>query len=151
MAKRLISIYYGTETGNCKWVAEEIATAAAKRNTVASVHDLVNVSARQFSEARDPCVIVISTWNRGQPPFFARRFCAELDEGKVSMQGVRFTVIALGNESYGDFCACGRNVDTQLEKLGAQRIMPRRDMGASFKADTSKWLTEFWEALRGMD
>jgi sulfite reductase (NADPH) flavoprotein alpha-component len=151
MAKRLISIYYGTETGNSKWIAESLATAAAKRGAVASVHDLVNVSAQQFSEDPDPCIFVISTWNRGQPPFFARRFCAEIAEGRVLMPNVRYTVIALGNETYGNFCACGKILDGQLEKLGAKRFMPRRDMGGAFKSDFEKWLPDFWEALRGVE
>jgi sulfite reductase (NADPH) flavoprotein alpha-component len=111
------------------------------------VHDLVNVSAEQLSRDKDPVIIVISTWNRGKPPFFARRFYAELEEGKTRMPARTYTVIALGDEHYEYFCACGINVDRMLESLGGKRFMPRTVMGSTFRTDLTKWAQAFWRNL----
>jgi sulfite reductase (NADPH) flavoprotein alpha-component len=148
MSKGLISIYYGTETGNSRMIAEELAAQAVKLDVSASVHDLVNVTAEEFAKETVPCVIVISTWNRGLPPYFARRFCAELEACTVPMPNVRYAVIALGDEHYENFCACGKAVDAALAKLGATRILPRTDLGSSFKREFAGWGSKFWDAIQ---
>jgi sulfite reductase (NADPH) flavoprotein alpha-component len=128
-----LSIYYGTETGNSRFVAETIAAEARTRGAEASVEDLVNVPPNRLAAQDRPVVIVISTWNRGKPPFYARRFCEELEKGAVRMDGVRYAVVGLGDEHYELFCACGRNVDAAMERLGAVRFAERIELGASFR------------------
>jgi|GEM_PF-2439027 sulfite reductase (NADPH) flavoprotein alpha-component len=128
-----LSIYYGTETGNSRFVAETIAAEARARGAEVSVEDLVNVLPSRLATQGRPVVIVISTWNRGKPPFYARRFCEELEKGTVRMDSVHYAVVGLGDEHYELFCACGRNVDAALEKAGAVRFAERVDLGASFR------------------
>lgn len=144
MGKRNLSIYFGTETGNSRWVAERIAQEASKMDICASVQDLVNVSADQLSRETDPCLIVISTWNRGQPPFFAKRFYAQLEEGKTRMEDLRFGVIAMGDRNYRHFCACGNNVDKMLEGLGGTRWLKKKELGADFRAEIDDYLKSLW-------
>jgi sulfite reductase (NADPH) flavoprotein alpha-component len=150
MGNKAISIYFGTETGNSRYVAETLATMAAQRGCAASVRDLVNVSADELARDADPVVIVISTWNRGRPPFFARRFCAEVEAGKTPMPKLRYTVIALGEESYEKFCECGKSLDALLEKLGGTRFLARADFGSTFKDDLKKWEPRFWKSLEAL-
>jgi len=145
MGKTTLSIYYGTETGNSRSIAEAIAGMAAKKDVAVSVYDLVNVSAQQLARNTDPVVIVISTWNRGKPPFFARRFVTDLETGTVKMPKLTYTVVALGDEHYEHFCACGKNVDAILEKLDAKRFMPRTDLGSTFRTDILNWESIFWK------
>lgn len=133
MEERRIAIYYGTETGNSRFVAETLAEAARSRGYEAVPEDLVNVPARRLSEEKRPSVVVISTWNRGKPPFYCRRFYEELEAGRTRMDNLRYAVIGLGDEHYEFFCACGKNVDAMLEKLGGKRFAPRTDLGARFR------------------
>jgi len=128
-----LSIYYGTETGNSRFVAETIAAEARARGAEASVEDLVNVPPSRLTAQDRPVVIVISTWNRGKPPFYARRFCEELGKGTVRMDGGRYAVVGLGDEHYELFCECGKNVDAAMERLGAVRFAERIDIGAAVR------------------
>lgn len=39
-----------------------------------------------------------------------------------ALDGVKYSVFALGNSSYPKFCSFGKLVDTMLEELGAERL-----------------------------
>lgn len=145
MAGNTLSIYFGTETGNSRWVAEAIANMSAARSVPATVQDLVNISAEQLSRDSDPALVIISTWNRGKPPFFARRFYADIEAGKTAMNTLRFAVIALGDEHYEHYCACGRNLDMLLEKLGGKRWMPRIELGTDFRSNLAQYEQQLWK------
>jgi sulfite reductase (NADPH) flavoprotein alpha-component len=136
MEVQSIAIFYGTETGNSRFVAVSLAEEARARGMCADVEDLVNVTAGRLAEETRPVVVVISTWNRGRPPFYSRRFCEELKKGAVRMDGLRYAVIGLGDEHYDMFCACGRDVDAALEKLGGTRFAPRTDLDSHFRQNT---------------
>jgi sulfite reductase (NADPH) flavoprotein alpha-component len=60
------------------------------------------------------------------------------------MDRLLFSVLALGDEHYEHFCACGRNVDNMLEKLGGKRWMPRTDMGSDFRREIHNLEAAIW-------
>ena len=45
--------------------------------------------------------------------------------GGLKLDGVRFSVCALGDTSYEQFCQIGKEFDERLEALGGQRAAPR--------------------------
>jgi sulfite reductase (NADPH) flavoprotein alpha-component len=150
MDVKSIAIYYGTETGNSRFVAVSLAEKARARGIAADVEDLVNVTARRIAEETRPVAIVISTWNRGRPPFYSRRFCEELKKETVRMEGLHYAVIALGDEHYEMFCACGRDVDAALEKLGGTRFAPRTDLDSRFRQNTPAAVKAVLDALTAL-
>ena len=65
-------------------------------------------------------LVVVSTWGDGEPPEAAEVFYNELMAAEdISLDGVEFSVCALGDTSYDQFCQTGKDVDARLEKLGA--------------------------------
>lgn len=55
------------------------------------------------------------------PPSEARPFVDWLDVSEPELQQVRFSVLALGDRSYTHFAACGKRIDSALERLGGRR------------------------------
>ena len=86
-------------------------------------------------------VIITSTYGDGEPPDNAKAFWESLSKREpASMRGPRFSVCALGDSNYAQFCAFGRAVDSALERLGAERAHPRADCDADYESAFAAWM-----------
>lgn len=146
MSDKALTILYGTETGNSRQLAKQVAKRAEKNGVTATVCDLADYSVEQLAAASDPVLIIISTWDDGEPPAKARPFVKALTESS-SLPGLRYTVLALGDQEYPAFCEAGKKVDAALEKAGAERFLPRADLGADFQVSYMGWAKKFWGRL----
>jgi len=151
MATQAISIYFGTETGHSRAVAEAIQSHAEEADIEVEMHDLADVSAAQLAMELRPAVFVVSTWGGGKPPFMARRFFFELESGEIETPLLSYAVVALGDECYEDFCKCGKTLDSLLEKAGAARFMPRTDIGHDYMKCIGEWMPRFFGTLSEME
>ena len=72
--------------------------------------------------------IVAATTGDGDAPQHALAFQAELkktnEKGLKLLNGLNYSVFALGSSTYEHFCAFGKYCDQFLENLGADRIAP---------------------------
>ena len=67
--------------------------------------------------------IITSTHGEGEPPDNAWDFFEFLeDDNAPNLNHVRYSVLALGDQTYEFFCQAGKDVDALLENLGAERI-----------------------------
>src|SRR5690606_738227 len=63
--------------------------------------------------------IVVSTHGEGDPPDNALPFYEFLHSKRAPrLDGVRYSVLALGDTSYEFFCKTGKDFDKRLEELG---------------------------------
>jgi len=58
-----------------------------------------------------------------------------------------FSVLALVNTNYEQFCGFGKKVDKRLEELGAKRIFERVDCPVNFEEGASRWRKGVFEAV----
>lgn len=152
MATQAVSIYFGTETGHSRLVAERAAAKLAENGYEVQIFDLKETPAAQLMTEAAPAVFVISTWEHGQPPFLSRRFFAELMSGGIKIPGLRYAVAALGDEHFGEnFCRGGKMLDTILERAGGTRFMPRTDIGQKYATEASSFASAIFHALKEMD
>ena len=56
------------------------------------------------------------------------------------LQELRFSVSALGDLSYKQFCQMGRAFDKRLEELGAERFHPRTDCDVAYDEAAEDWM-----------
>ena len=68
-------------------------------------------------------------------------------EEDVKLDGLKFSVCALGDTSYEQFCEIGRQFDARLEKLGGRRIADRVDCDVDYEESYSTWFATAMTAL----
>jgi sulfite reductase (NADPH) flavoprotein alpha-component len=93
--------------------------------------------------------MVVSTYGDGEPPDGAIQFWQAVVHGKgLNLSSVRFSVLALGNTTFDNFCKCGREFDAALERHGATRIYQRVDCDVDYDAPAKHWFEGVLAQLR---
>lgn len=141
-----ITLVYGTETGNSKRMATELATKAKKNNLLVKLASLDQYRLTDITKEEN-LFVVISTQGDGEPPVAAQKFYDHIHRNGFRLDQTRFSVLALGDTSYPMFCKTGEEVDEQLEKLGAKRIVPIRKCDVDYEPDAEAWFSEVLRSL----
>jgi sulfite reductase (NADPH) flavoprotein alpha-component len=134
-----LTVLYASQTGNAAVVAKQLVAAATSAGLPA-----VAVSTADYQtfrlQAEQNLVLIASTHGEGDPPESAAAFRRFLFGRRAPrLGGVRFAVLALGDESYAQFCKAGADFDHRLEELGAERILPRVDCDVDYRARATAW------------
>jgi sulfite reductase (NADPH) flavoprotein alpha-component len=135
-----ILLLYGTHTGN----SERLANLTVKKMTNAGIEiqvsdmclfkgpDLKNI---------DVLLMIISTHGMGEPPIRASSLYNFLHSNEApELPQLQYTVLALGDNAYKQFCQAGIDFDNALAKLGAQRMYERVDCDFDFEDDYMRWI-----------
>jgi sulfite reductase (NADPH) flavoprotein alpha-component len=86
-------------------------------------------------------VLIASTYGDGQPPDSAASFYEFLHSRKAPrLEGVKFSVLGLGDSTYAKFCQTAQDFDSRLEALGAERIRERAVCDVDYKAEAAAWI-----------
>jgi sulfite reductase (NADPH) flavoprotein alpha-component len=94
-------------------------------------------------------LLVTSTWGEGDPPDNAANLWSALNTSDApKLDKLAFSVLALGDKNYSDFCGAGKKFDTALEKLGAKRVHPRVDCDLDYEAAARDWMAAALPAIR---
>ena len=145
-----LTVFYGTETGNARGLAQKVAKKGEKNGVDVEVVDLATSEVTVFETIDHPFVVIISTWDEGAPPPKCVPFCEALAGTELSLSGKQYTVLALGDTEYALYCECGKQVDARLAELGATAVMPRTDLGADFMVSYIGWSKNFWKTMAGV-
>jgi sulfite reductase (NADPH) flavoprotein alpha-component len=93
-------------------------------------------------------LVVTSTYGDGDMPDNAQNFWEWLNTDAASaVAHLNYSVLALGDTNYPEFCAAGNKIDTRLEQLGAKRIHPRTDCDLDYEAKAKEWMDGLWEKV----
>ena len=85
--------------------------------------------------------MLVSTYGDGKPPDLAANFYEFLHSRKApKLEGVKFAVLGLGDSTYVNFCQTGKDFDTRLEALGAERIHERAVCDLDYRAEAGAWI-----------
>ncbi|MCP5535833.1 MAG: assimilatory sulfite reductase (NADPH) flavoprotein subunit [Akkermansiaceae bacterium] len=145
-ASKKLTVLYGTESGNCEELAEQVFKTARQNGFKPSVLNMADAKLADLKDAGS-LLVVVSTWGDGEPPEAAEGFYNELMATDISLAGVEFSVCALGDTSYDQFCQTGKDIDARLEKLGAVRVAERVDCDVDFEEPFAAWNKDVWAKL----
>ena len=137
-ATKKITLAFGTETGNSKKLATQLAAAAKKRGVNAKLIGLDQYRLNDLSK-EEYFFVVISTQGEGEPPAPAKKFYDHIHDNELSLPNLKFSVLALGDSSYPMFCKTGEDVDLQFEKFGAKRVVPLRKCDVDYEEEAMEW------------
>jgi sulfite reductase (NADPH) flavoprotein alpha-component len=142
-----LTILYATESGNSERLASDMAKAARKMGLKPSIVDMADLDVATLASVRR-LVIIAATWGEGDPPARTIRAYGELmAEGAPRLDGVLFSVLALGDTAYADFCGIGQALDARLDALGGKRVADRVDCDLDFAEPAGRWIATALNAL----
>ena len=140
-------VMYGSQTGTAEKLAKRLAKEAEKRGFAPRVMELNAYASVDFS-SEHRFLIVTSTWGDGDPPDNAAAFWQHLNSHTAPrLDHLSYSVLALGDKNYSDFCGAGKKFDERLEQLGARRIHPRADCDVDYETTAKQWMEGLWPAL----
>lgn len=137
-AVKKINLLFGTETGNSKRLATQLAGVAKRRGVQVKLTDLGQYRLADLAK-EEYFFVVISTQGEGEPPIPAKKFYDHLQEGELSLPGLKYSVLALGDSSYPLFCKTGEEVDAKLEQFGGARVVPLQKCDVDYEEDAASW------------
>ncbi len=141
-----VTIAYGTETGNSKRVATELAGKAKKSGINARVVSLDQYRLNDL-EKEEYFLTVISTQGEGDPPAGAQKFYDYVHQTDKQLPKLKYSVLALGDTSYPLFCKAGEDVDAQLKRLGGNQLVPIQKCDVDFEDEANAWFQSVLDTL----
>ncbi|MBO9200382.1 MULTISPECIES: diflavin oxidoreductase [Niastella] len=141
-----ITIAYGTETGNSKKLATDLAAKAKKSGIQAKVVSLDQYRLNDLAK-EEYFFTIISTQGEGEPPATAKKFYDHIHQNGFKLPQIKFGVLALGDTSYPLFCKAGEDVDQQLQRLGGQRLVNLIKCDTDYQGDADGWFSQVLHSL----
>ncbi len=134
-----LTIIFGSQSGNAQKAANKTAELAQARGITTKVVDIANYATKNLKDER-ALAMVISTYGEGEPPAVAEDFYKYVHSARApKLNDTQFSVLALGDKSYIQYCQTGKDFDTQFEKLGAKRLSTRVDCDVDWHDDADVW------------
>lgn len=135
-----VTILYGSQSGNAQGVAKKVGKTLEERGLEVTVSSMSDFKTNQLKKVQN-LLIVVSTHGDGEPPDNAISF-HEFLHGKRApkLDELNYSVLALGDQSYEQFCQTGKEFDKRLQELGGTQIYPRVDCDVDYDEQADKWL-----------
>ena len=141
-ATRPVTVLFGTQTGNSKKVAEQLATSLASSLSSSAVRTIsaAGFNPRTLVDER-LLVIAIATHGDGDPPDDARALYDFITSKRApQLPQLQYAVLGLGDSSYPQFCSVARVLDERLAELGATRLIDRIDCDVDYAAKANRFV-----------
>lgn len=143
-----LTILYGSQTGQAKRLATQLSARAEADGLAVRLVRADSYSQRDLAKETH-LVVVISTQGDAEPPDDARGL-VEFILGKRAprLPSLQYAVLGLGDSSYPQFCAIGRQLDVRLAELGASRFAPLGEADVDIDAVATPWVEHALDKAR---
>lgn len=149
-ATKEITVLYGSHTGNGKGFSKRVKDVCEKIGFQVKVFDMAQYKTRDLKNEKN-LLVLVSTHGEGDPPSAAEELYEFIHSTRApKLDHLNYAVLALGDKTYIQYCKTGKDFDSQLEKLGAKRIMDRVDCDADFLETANNWLNSISEKLKSI-
>lgn len=145
--KEELTVLFGSQTGNGEELATALVDLAASAGFGARAISLADYKPANLK--RESLVtFIVSTHGEGDPPDDAELFHEFLLSKKApALNKLKYSVLALGDSSYVNFCQTGREFDARLEELGAQRIEALVECDLDYDEPANDWASRIAAVL----
>jgi sulfite reductase (NADPH) flavoprotein alpha-component len=146
VSTKKITLAFGTETGNSKKLATQLAAVGKKHGVIVKLTDLSQYRVSDLPK-EEFFFVVISTQGEGEPPIPAKKFYDYIHENEFSFPNLKFSVLALGDTSYPMFCKTGEDVDARFKAFGAKEVVPIQKCDVDYEEDALAWFNKVLQTV----
>ncbi|OUR71213.1 sulfite reductase subunit alpha [Methylophaga sp. 41_12_T18] len=145
---RALTVIYGTQTGNSESIGEDIVAAAAEYGLAAELVDMGDLDVDSLADI-ERLLIICSTYGEGEMPDNAEVLWDAIKEDSApKLDKMYFSVLALGDSSYDEYCLAGKEWDARLAELGAKRVTDCVLCDVDFDDDAEQWTKDALDAIK---
>ncbi|KAF7691770.1 hypothetical protein HF521_010737 [Silurus meridionalis] len=121
-------ILYGSQKGQAQAIAEELSEQAAAHGFEAEISCLSKADKYNLEEEHN--------LKKSLP--------------RDHFSHLHYTLLALGDTNYTNFCNCGKTIDGRLQELGANHFYATglADDGTGLEVVVDPWIEGLWDALK---
>ncbi len=146
-----VPIIYASQSGNSEGLAETYSEQLGGMGFDCPCLAADDLGDLDLTKEKN-LLLISSTWGDGDPPDNAVDFWETLQaEDHPKLEGLTYSVLALGDSNYIDFCGQGKAFDARLEALGASRMAARVDCDTDFEEPADEWFATVLEELKKQD
>ena len=138
---RSLAILFGSQTGNAAGLAEKTAKLAVNYGLNPTVYDMDGFDPAALASHKRT-LIITSTWGEGEMPDNAETLWQSVNSQSPSLSGVSFSICAIGDTSYDEYCKAGTDWDEKYVALGANRVHSIQMCDVDFDIPWSQWVAE---------
>jgi sulfite reductase alpha subunit-like flavoprotein len=132
-----IYVLYGSQTGNAEEISKNIYALLNNKGFLtiySSLNNVIKNNTFDFLPKDEDenenentfLIIVCSTTGNGDVPDTANNFWLKLKNRNLEkniFNKVKYSILALGDSNYDNFCKVGKNIDKKLAELGGDRFL----------------------------
>ena len=138
---RSLTILFGSQTGNAAGLAEKTAKMASNYGLEASVVDMDGYDKSNLANIKR-LLVITSTWGEGEMPDNAEALWQSVQSDAPALASMHYSVCAIGDTSYDEFCKAGLDWDGKLAGLGATSVQDIKLCDVDFEPPWAEWVQE---------
>jgi sulfite reductase (NADPH) flavoprotein alpha-component len=136
-----IAVLYASQSGTAEGFARKVTKELKANGYIASLISLEGYTPAALATERY-AVIIASTYGEGEAPEAVKPFYEQLCLEHFPRYGDLFySVLALGDSNYEQFCKFGSDLDQKLFALGGVRLCDRIDCDLDLDEPFARWQT----------
>lgn len=116
-----ILVVWASQTGFAQQLAERSADSLRAAGHALRLRSIDQVDATLLGNSRK-ALFVVSTTGEGDPPDHALAFLRRVMQQPLALAQLEYAVLALGDRTYAQYCAFGRQLDQWLREHAAQPL-----------------------------
>ena len=147
---RSLNILFGSQTGNAAGLAEKTAKLAADYGLQPNIVDMDGFDPARLATMKR-VMIITSTWGEGEMHDNADGMWNAINANGPALGSVHFSVCAIGDTSYDEYCKAGHDWNNKLAALGGTEAYPIQECDVDFEPPWKLWVEQALPMLACVD
>lgn len=131
-------VAYASQTGSAEYLARRTAETLVTSGLDARAVCMSALDAQALDQAKR-ILFIASTYGEGDAPDSAARFASHAMGTAWDLSQLHYAVLALGDNTYANYCGFGRQLDGWLRARGATPLFERIEVDRGAPAALSEW------------
>ena len=115
-----LTILFITETGNSKFLANEILKKIKAFGAIAKTKSIEQYRLNDLVKEKN-LIIITSTHGEGEIPQAGKAFYDYISKNQLDLSNLNYLILALGDRNYPLFCKAGKDIDERFTVLQGKR------------------------------